>query len=267
MKGVSELPALEVLSWREQRTADPFNPKTMLRPCEDLSSLFLSANRFSNFIVPGIFQNLRHLELASAGLEALGESFGRDMPNLRSLNLNFNAIQNLSPLLGIYKLQKLLLAGNRISRLRRTALVLKEIGQELAELDLRGNILTIGFYTPLEGNYTTERGLVATSTSQAQHEQEWENQHDKEIDNITSTHYLLAHIRGGTDLSARQRLDEDTALRRRVYELMVTHSCPKTKFLDGLEVAKQGIAHKDGIWRRLIELGILKGKDAMGTLD
>lgn len=238
----------------------------MLHPCEDLSTLFLSGNRFPNLITPTPFRNLRHLELASAGLEALDEKFGRDMPKLRSLNLNFNAIQDLSPLVGICRLQKLWLAGNRISRLRRTALMLKEIGQELTELDLRNNILTIGFYTPLEGNYHTERGVVAISTPRSQHEQEWEDQPEGQTDDMTSSQYLLAHVRGGTDSGARQRLDEDTALRRRVYEMMVAYSCPKTKLLDGMEVTKQGTTHKDQIWRRLVELGILRGKDDLSTL-
>lgn len=267
IKGVDKLSGLEVLSWREQRTAGPQESGMMLRPCEDLSTLFLSGNRFGNFSTSTTFQSLRHLELASAGLEALGENFGRDMPNLRSLNLNCNAIEDLGPLLGICKLQKLWLAGNRVSRLRRTALILKEIGQELTELDLRSNILTIGFYMPLEGNYNTERGLVRISRPQSQHEQEREDQYEGQTDEITDGQYLIAHVRGGTDSDARQRLDEDTALRRRVYEMMVVHSCPQINFLDGMEVSRQGIAHKDQIWRRLVELGILKGKDALGTLD
>ena len=257
--GLDGLPRIESVSWREQRTTDAPDARVMLRGCDDLSSLCLSRNRFHHVPIPTVFANLRHLELASAGLEALDADFGQNLPNLRSLNLNFNAIRDLSPLLGIGKLHKLWLAGNRVSRLRRTALVLKDVGPELAELDLRNNILTVGFYTPSEGIGHHEMGLVRPSTSGSHPEHRWEDSREEHPDEGLRRQSLLAAVPGDTDRDARERLDADTALRRRVYEMMVRHSCPRMRSLDGLEVGRHDMAAPDRIRDRLVELGIFPG--------
>ncbi|KAI7075376.1 hypothetical protein KC335_g19241 [Hortaea werneckii] len=58
------------------------------------------------------------------------------------------------------------------------------------------------------------------------------------------------------------RLDEETKLRRRVYELLIGHSCPYAREVDGLcfDRAEAG-RRKDGTWERLVQLGIVRKAD------
>lgn len=159
--------SLEVLSWREQ-CLDSTSHKACIQYqyCRNVRELYLSDN-----VVPSIapkfhLLNLQYLEAASTGLQFLADDFGVKCPNLRLLNLNFNALSELRPLLGIIRLEKLYVAGNRISRLRRTASVLERIGPSLTELDLRQNPLTLGYYIPQQQpQVSTEQRLVLASKS------------------------------------------------------------------------------------------------------
>ena len=55
------------------------------------------------------------------------------------------------------------------------------------------------------------------------------------------------------------KLDEETAVRRRTYELLVAYSCKREGFmLDGLEFDPAAAVAKDHIWERLVELGVLR---------
>ena len=61
-----------------------------------------------------------------------------------------------------------------------------------------------------------------------------------------------------TDDAYRTKLDEDTALRRRVYEMLLVSACPRVGQLDGLNVDRHAIVKKDAMWSRLVDLGVLK---------
>lgn len=55
------------------------------------------------------------------------------------------------------------------------------------------------------------------------------------------------------------KLDEDTAVRRRTYELLVAYSCKREGFmLDGLTFDAEAAVAKDHIWERLVEIGVLR---------
>ena len=265
--GLEALSQLITLYWREQDLAKIEEPESMLRPCGDLTNLFLSGNLVHNFRITNLFANLRQLELASAGLEVLDAQFGTQMPNLRSLNLNYNAIRDLTPLLGIRKLQRLWLVGNRISRLRRTTQVLKEVGEGLTELDLRNNTMTVGFHGYTTKTENLERQLVRTSDPKSQENVAYDTARKDDWVEIGDSPYLLGNLYDGTGESTRRCLDGDTALRRRVYDMLVIHTCPHLQMLDGSRVETRSIAQRDKIWQRLLELGILKKKNGVKALD
>lgn len=64
---------------------------------------------------------------------------------------------------------------------------------------------------------------------------------------------------GSDDKSYRAKLDEETAIRRRTYELLVAYSCTRENFmLDGLEFNAEAAVAKDEVWERLVELGVLR---------
>ena len=248
------LKQLETLSWREQRL-DPASSLSQIQynDCYEVRNLYISGNPLSDFAPSTPFLNLHHLELASTGLQNFPPDFGLQCPNVRILNANYNAIHDLRPLLGVVKLDKLFLAGNRVSRLRRTAAVLDRVGKGLLEVDLRNNPLTVGFYTPQEP-VRKEKSVVPHRRGSRASDDEAE--HD--LRNIRA--YLLPAVDKVADNLSRERLDEDTKLRRRVYEMLMINGCKALERLDGLEVEREMVGKRDGIWERLIELGVLKAK-------
>ena len=255
--GLKQLKRLITLSWREQSldSGSAFH-EIQYQDCQNIHNLYHSSNILSSFAPASPFLNLRNLELASTGIKALAPSFGKNLLNLRILNLNYNAVRDLRPLLGIIKLQRVFLAGNRISRLRQTTMVLERLGIELEELDLRWNPLTTGFYTPQESTLRPERSTALQAPKQILQILQAENT------NIQSTEeYLLPAIDKNLDSQLRARLDDDTKLRRRVYEMLIMSSCRHLKALDGLQVERKSLGKKDEVWNRLLDLGVLKSRD------
>ncbi len=252
------LKQLEILSWREQRL-DPASSLSEIQynDCYESRNLYLSGNLLSDFAPSTPFLNLHYLEIASTGLQSLPPDVGLQCPNIRILNANYNAIHDLRPLLGILKLEKLFLAGNRVSRLRRTAAVLDRVGKGLLEADLRNNALTVGFYTPQEPAREEKRVVPHGGKSRIRDD---ETEHDLR----NSVAYLLPALDKAADNLSRERLDEDTKLRRRVYEMLVINGCKNLERLDGLEVDREMVGRRDGIWERLIDLGVLKAKGGEG---
>ena len=210
---------LHHLSWRSQKA--PPDIQKVETIC-DLHTLLLSSNPFTTFSPPQPFLNLQHLEIASAGLSDLDADLGLRCPNLRTVNMNFNALRELRPLLGIQKLQRLHLAGNRLSRMRRTVAVLELLskGESLVELDMRNNPLTLGFYAPQDRESTIRKQTQLIRTEDEGH---YFNEEDEEVDTFAQAadKYYLPALDVKEDVVARERLDEDTKLRRRVYEMML----------------------------------------------
>ncbi|KAM5431787.1 Protein nud1 [Microsporum ferrugineum] len=200
---------IDTLSMREQTIpskgsssacyAKPMTVNLNLGKLSSIRKLFLSSNFLSaSTLTPDMpLLSLQLLDLASCTLEELHGRFGETFSHLKTLNLNFNALSDISGLGGIKRLNRLSLVGNRISRLRRLCKTLSDIGGaygSLTRVDLRGNPITIGFYpTPVSGSgrqhykHTTEdkvrRELV-------KHETE-EDSHDKS----------LPYIGGGRDIT------------------------------------------------------------------
>ena len=264
INGLTAATRLETLSWRQQCTGDGKECSTMhIDDCSEVRNLFLSGNKIPLFS-PGVsFLNLHHLELASTGLNTLSPAFGLRMSNLRILNLNHNALKNLQPLLGLMRLKKLYVAGNRISRLRRTIAVLTRLSGSLEEVDFRGNPLTVGFYPQSCGLGTAETRLVRKDN------QKLDPKSAEEEESLGLANYLLPPTVEDADEQHRECLDQDTALRRRVYELLVVGSCQMLRYLDGLPVDRRRSVQRDGVWQRLVELGVLKQKGGvdMENLD
>ena len=77
--------------------------------------------------------------------------------------------------------------------------------------------------------------------------------------------YLLPEMDREKDKAERERLDEDTKIRRRVYEMLLVSACPRLKALDGLPLCKEEVVIKDGTWDRLVELGVLKRRGEGGA--
>ncbi|KAF2461041.1 hypothetical protein BDY21DRAFT_334134 [Lineolata rhizophorae] len=270
IEGLGAHRALETLSMRWQDTAST-QPATdagysLSHLNNDLSVMHLSANKIPSFSFHQAFLNLRHLELGSAGLQTLPDDLGIQAPNIRSLNLNFNALKDLRPLLNIVKLEVLLLAGNRINRLRKNVAVLSRL-EGLKELDLRSNPLTMGFYPPVHAgkiSANTERRLVRPKDddlgnilSSGTKQKENLRRNDEEEDKLLAR-FVLPSCNDEADQLYLETLDQDTKLRRRVYEMLLGVGCKELNVLDGLVLNRERVLVKDAIWERLVELGVLR---------
>ncbi|KAG8527700.1 uncharacterized protein KY384_007854 [Bacidia gigantensis] len=262
--GTKVAPHLHHLSWREQQL--PAHTTINYQCLQETHHLYLSGNTISSFAPTNSFLNLRTLELASCGLQTLSSDFGQKCPNLRCVNMNFNALRDLEPFLGITKLQKLYLVGNRITRLRRNVAILSRLGAEVSELDLRNNPLTVGFYTPAPNHSSKDEGAT---NDQGERRLVLQNHHHAhksfEADSKSwegeiaegGTKYYLLSLDAAEDTRFRERLDEDTKIRRRVYEMMLVRASKGLERLDGLEVDRERVAERDGIAERLRELCVL----------
>jgi Leucine-rich repeat (LRR) protein len=233
---------LHTLSLREQTDSPDIVGQVLSSP-NDCRKIFLSSN-----LVPGgklrqprqpLF-SLRYLELASCGISSLPAGFGSKIPNCRVLNMNFNALGCISRLQGMLHLNKLLLAGNRLERLRRSCLALSK-HPALTKVDLRNNPLTVGFYSPTP----LDKRLIVRSSSQP---------------GLPELHdpYVLPRQVKIVDLNWVRLLDEGTRLRRRTIELLLAQKCVDLVDLDGLTFNRDEILQPDKLWEALTELGVLK---------
>lgn len=227
-------------------------------------SLYLSSNAISILELPHIHNSVQNLELASCGLQDLPIEFGLRFPNLRSLNISFNALKDLRPLLNIPRLETLHVAGNRIARLRKTVAVLARM-QQLHVFDGRENPFTLGFYPPSGTIATTqtssEQSLVISSSPSASASFDFDSESDTDIQRRLVKSYILSASNIPTDAEHVAHLDEDTKLRRRVYELLLSGSCKGLARLDGVVFDRANVKVRDEAWERLVELGIMKKSD------
>ncbi|KAI9834139.1 MAG: hypothetical protein M1826_005250 [Phylliscum demangeonii] len=205
LEGIQGLDAAEHLhsfSARGQMFSSPETRKdcSLLAGCVEMRKLRLSKNQLSSLNIASTFHNLHYLELAVAGLDCLPVDFGLRMPNVRVLNLNFNALKDITPLVGMRRLKKLYVTGNRLGRLRKVTHALARL-PALEEVDLRNNPITLGFYPPSLQSRVMSRGA--------------NNEH--RLRNLKSAreHSRLPATDPAEDGLYRKQLDVDTLLRRR----------------------------------------------------
>ncbi|KAF2766301.1 hypothetical protein EJ03DRAFT_330267 [Teratosphaeria nubilosa] len=245
--GIEKLTGLSCLSMRRQKLAKDERIALLDRPL-DASTLRLSGNAIPAIDLQRTFLSVQHLELASTGVQSLSQDFGLNMPNLRTLNLNFNSVKDIRPLLNIQKLVHLSIAGNRIDRLRKTVATLGKL-TTLKSLDLRDNHVTQCFYAP---SVTAQTSVARQTTSKDSGDE------DEHTQLLEQARHALPCGDASEDLQHAAKLDEETKLRRRVYEMLLAHSCANLEHLDGLAFGKSKANVKDHVWDRLVELGIVR---------
>ncbi|KAI0900328.1 hypothetical protein F4806DRAFT_448303 [Annulohypoxylon nitens] len=242
IKGFSRCRRLDSLSLREQRGDEPLD-LSFLDAAYEVRKLYLSGNLLGIFNPSVDFLNLQYLELANCGLQDLPPDLGQLMPNLRVLNLNMNAIDDVTALRYIPRLKKLLAAGNRLADAGQVADVLAGF-PHLQRLDLRDNPATLGFYGPPALLKETEDEGNGFDLQDA----------DKARDERFSS-----------------RSDMGTRMRRRFYELVVLDRCRRLKVLDGLPVdasAKGRDGLKRGkVWDKLVESGVVRREEGTEGKD
>ncbi|KAL7943751.1 hypothetical protein V8C42DRAFT_354079 [Trichoderma barbatum] len=230
LSGFRHVRRLDSLSLREQRGETPLELDFLTTACE-IRKLFLSGNYLGSFELKADFLNLQLLELANCGLEDLPDECGQLMPNLRILNLNFNALRDLSALRFIPRLKKLLAAGNRLSDTMAVTELLTDF-PHLTELDLRDNPITQGFYPPVQMLISPDKMGSADS-------------------------FVMPDADMERDETFARRLDETTKLRRRLHEVVYVASCKRLRRLDGRAIVREKTLAKDVLLQRLIDDGLV----------
>ncbi|KAF2833173.1 hypothetical protein CC86DRAFT_365135 [Ophiobolus disseminans] len=241
--GLEHLRRLRTFSARDQMLSSDSDTETcvsnLVRNC-DVRNLYISLNPTHGLELSQHLLNLQRLELASMGLKELPDNFGQLTPNIRSINLNFNSIKDLRPLLNIKRLNELLLAGNKLERLRANAMVLGKL-ETLSKLDWRDNPLTLRFYAP-----TSENRIMSLR--------------QKPSDEQLTDRFVLPDGDDEADSQHLLRLDFETRIRRRVTEMMLANLCRNLRGLDGLVFDKARVLVKDDIWERMLLLGVIQRK-------
>ncbi|KAK7414655.1 Protein nud1 [Neonectria punicea] len=237
LTGFSHARHLDSLSLREQRGEQSLD-LGFLSTAYEVRKLFLSGNYLGAFEPTVDFLNLQLLELANCGIQSLPDNLGQLMPNLRTLNLNFNAVSDLAPLRFIPRMKKLLVAGNRLADSTTVTELLLEF-PHLTQLDLRDNPVTIGFYPSVQVLVSTDRaGFVDP--------------------------FMLPDGDVGRDEMYASRLDETTKLRRRLHQIVFAASCKRLRKLDGLPIRRETVLFKDGLYQTLVAEGLLPDDTLVG---
>lgn len=234
--GLTHARHIDSLSLREQRGDQPLDVPAVLSTAYEVRKLFLSGN-YVGALEPHIdMLNLQLLELSSCGLRALPPGMGQLMPNLRSLNICFNAVTELGPLRFVPRLKRLLAAGNRLADGTGIMSVVGEF-PHLREVDFRDNPLTLGFYPPSQVLVSTDSEVLQSVEG-----------------------FKLPHADAERDGRFRGRLDEATRLRRRLYEIIFASGCVKLRILDGLELRREEVLSQDEAMDKLVQEGLIPGE-------
>lgn len=230
IEGMEKAKRLDSLSLREQKGEEPLDME-ILASVSEVRKLFLSGNYLEKLPLEVDMLNLQLLELANCGLSKLPKNIGQLTPNLRTLNVNFNAIANLSPLRYIPRLKNLFAAGNRLADSTAATKLLMEF-PHLSKLDVRDNPMTLGYYAP-------SQALVLAKTD------------DK------NARFSLPDADESLDALYASRLDEVTRLRRRLHQVVLSASCKRLRVLDGLKLRRKELLAMDSVLLQLIEDGLL----------
>lgn len=300
--GLEHCHNLEVLSVREQTPASrddsDFALNIDLGLVKDIRKVFLSSNKLSHgSITPSTpLLRLQLLDIAACALNAIPSEFASRFPNLKVLNMNFNSITELEPLVGMNCLSRLTVAGNRLARMRRVCQILSRLGRtskgntcSLRKLDMRGNPLTIGFYPPaLIGNGSSaDRKKLKDQVNAVIPQQEnrrdlsdaladldhndrvtnpfaWDEGSKPDRDVEVNDPFTLPPADAQADEKYLLRLDRATRMRRSVLELLLYAGTGGSLHnLDGLELRPslgQDNPDMGQAWTKLEELGVLRRK-------
>ncbi|KAK4188839.1 hypothetical protein QBC35DRAFT_495334 [Podospora australis] len=258
ISGFSRARRIDSLSLREQRGSSPLDLEYLLSRIYEVRKLFLSGNLLGTFEPKVDFLNCQLLEVANCGLLSLPEDFGLSMPNLRVLNVNMNALSDLKTLRYIPRLKRLFVSGNRLADPAKLVSVLAHL-PHLVEVDVRDNPVTQGFYAPLlqvilSKPKPSSRPSSSASGSNGKHEEEEVLATEGSFEDKK---FVLPDQDCERDRGYSGRLDMETRIRRRIWEVLVRRKCLRVKKLDGLALQRGVPELKDEVWERLVEMGVV----------
>ncbi|KAI8091230.1 uncharacterized protein B0P05DRAFT_526641 [Gilbertella persicaria] len=186
--------------------------------------LYLSGSPFQSMKQMVDFYSLEYLELCSAELEVLPPEFGKQVPNLATLNLSMNRLTDIRPLRKLKYLRKLVLIDNRLMSLNEVIAVVQYL-KHLHYLDLRQNPMSANIYPPL--NLTFIQSI---------------SDHERISPYVLATQdesWLLS------DMEFLKDLSDHWKTRRQVYRALFIQKCSKLIELDQIKIEPQDRSEGD----------------------
>ena len=116
----------------------------------------------------------------------------------------------------------------------------------LTQLDLRDNPLTLGLYSTMPPS----TGLVLHTNPGASAA--------KRDDSDEVEPFALRDLDPIQDAKYHARLDMETKMRRRAYEMLLLNGDRRLKKLDGLDVDRDVLTKQDAVWEEMLKLGLVK---------
>lgn len=206
------------------------------RDVRDAKRLYLSGNPLAHSFVfapnppPTHMYDLLYLELASCRLTSLPLTFSSLVPNLRSLNLNYNFFSSssapgaegkgekglITALSGLTRLRRLSVIGSGVREIKTVLGAVKGM-KEVEELDFRMNPCTLSWYLPLLVPQEKEKPASASDDSADVTKKEW----------------------AARDISFRRSLPDSLYIGRLAYRGLVMRNCGRVRVLDGVDVSEK----------------------------
>ena len=251
-----------------------------------LERLFLSGNALTDaHIFSAPMPSIAYLELSGCQLTALPYALTRDVPNVRTLNLDYNHVTELPALAPLRRLKRLSLVGCHFARLEEITRAVHGL-DSLHVLDTRTNPCTLGLYPPMlvPADTLSSESYVhylppvphpdlvqpdAEAASHAAHEAEYQaaklladcSQFHKRAMLLAKdpaaeapsepAHTHAAALFKAADSRFAATLPQRLALQRRLYRGVCGMACQALAWLDGLEIGEADIAAAAAHVRRM----------------
>ncbi|KAJ5097994.1 hypothetical protein N7532_004995 [Penicillium argentinense] len=282
--GLQHCHNLEVLSVREQAQSQSNCALDLeLGSVKDVRKIFLSSNKLSpTCLSPSSpLLRLQLLDIAGCTLNALPSDFAVSYPNLKVLNLNFNSITELEPLVGMNCLARLMVVNNRLARMRRVCQVLSRLGRtgrkspcSLRKLDIRNGTNAEKQKLKYQENAVVHHQQGHRDLSDAlddldrndpvDHVVTWEDGTKLNKALEVNDPFTLPAADPEADQKYLNRLDKATRLRRSVLELLLyAGTSGSLQHLDGLDLRPclgEDSPDMERAWTKLEQLGVLRRK-------
>ncbi|GAA5981011.1 hypothetical protein JCM5350_000011 [Sporobolomyces pararoseus] len=232
VEGTEQLGKLENFSLRDQ-SGEALT--LAMPPIRDVKRLYLSGNPLPLSFPSEKFFNLTYLELAMCQLTSLPADIASLVPNVRTLNLDFNFLESLEPLTGLTRLSKLSVVGARLMKVRPVVHVLGSL-VELESLDMRMNPITLAFYPPL--GPSTETLLPSHREHQILHPDSLPAPPSSSAA-LTSTSTPAPPDFVALDTKFRKALPDEWYFKRNAYRAALMHAVPTLIKLDGIDCTRE----------------------------
>ncbi|GAA5960591.1 hypothetical protein JCM3765_005867 [Sporobolomyces pararoseus] len=232
VEGTEQLRKLENFSLRDQ-SGEALT--LAMPPIRDVKRLYLSGNPLPSSFPSEKFFNLTYLELAMCQVTSLPADIASLVPNVRTLNLDFNFLESLEPLTGLTRLSKLSVVGARLMKVRPVVHVLDTL-VELESLDMRMNPITLAFYPPL--GPSTETLLPSHREHQILHPDSLPAP-PSSASALTSASAPALPDFIALDSKFRKALPDEWYFKRSAYRAALLHAVPTLVKLDGIDCTRE----------------------------